>query len=126
MNYIRKAKKKVLVLPDRKKSNKINDRIALFFGHRFGHDFWDQNAPKMTPKSTKMSPLGPKEAPWRSHGPPKMPQDRFQPQFGTPNDPKITQNGPKMSPKWAQLHKRDPKKDPQHAPRPTLAQDALT
>ena len=50
----------------------------------------------MTPKSTKMAPLGSQGAPWGSHGAHQMPQDRFWLEFGTQNDPKMTQNDPKI------------------------------
>ena len=51
----------------------------------------------MTPKSTKMAPLGSQGAPWGRHGAHQVPQDRFGLQFGIPTDPKMDHNDSKMA-----------------------------
>ena len=62
--------------------NLIKSRIEKlrFWGIEFGM-IWaptcTQNDTKMTPKSTKITPLGSQGATWGSHGPHQMPQDRF-------------------------------------------------
>ena len=51
------------------------------FWHRFGVDFDLKNVPKMTPKSSKMAPLGSQGATWQAMGSTRSPQIDFSPNW---------------------------------------------
>ena len=74
------------------KSDKIHARKNTDFWHRFCFDFDPKNDPKMTPKSTKMAPLGSQGAPWDPLGEPGGPPGASRPILGS-------NLAPQMSPK---------------------------
>ena len=66
----------------------------------------------MTPKIDQHGTLGPSGAIWGSHGAHQMPQDRFWPQFGIPNDPKMCQNDSNMGQNDPKIGQNRPKWHP--------------
>ena len=76
------------------KSDKIHVRKNTDFWHRFWFDFDFKNDPKMTPKSSKMPPLGSQGAPWDRLGEPGGPPGASRPTFGSNLAPQTSQNEP--------------------------------
>ena len=65
------------------KSDINHARKNTDFWHRCWFDFDFKNDPKMTPKSTKMAPLGSQGAPWDPLGEPGGPPSASRPTFGS-------------------------------------------